>query len=127
MPERLKVNGNASLDARTELSRLNDRVTTVAQVFNDSMSSLRNDIKRLDDRLHELLEEGMVAKLNERVVKLEDQTGAFSKCSGEIHTIQIEVMRIDQRTKLLLYVGGALFAPLTAWGIIQLASRVIAP
>lgn len=124
MTDRLKANGKASGNVNLELARLNDRITTVAQVFNDSVMSLRSDIKKLDDRLHALLEEGIVAKLNERVLKVEDQLADFQNCRGEIHEIQIEVTRIDQRTKLFIYLGAAVFGPLTAWALIYIVSHI---
>lgn len=131
-PDRLKVASKPSTDVRTELVRLNDRITSVVEVFNELVASLREDFKSMDNRFHQLLENGMIARMNERVILVEQEVKVFSSCKDEVHeikqnlsTMNAEVIKIDQRTKLLLYVGGVIFGPMAAYAIVRLVEHFL--
>lgn len=116
VPARKKVQS----ELKHEFDRLNDRVTTIAQVFTDSVKEMRDDVRTLDGRIHSLLEEGIIAKLNERVVKIEEQTGLLGKSATDLDNIKIEVAKIDQKVTGLMWamaitIGPAVAYLLTTW------------
>lgn len=105
---------------KLEFDRLNDRITTVAQVFNTSIEGVRVDLRKLDDRVHGLLEEGIISNLKDRVLRIEEQTALLPQRSADITTIKIDLEKIGQKVSGLIWafaitVGPAVAYLVTTW------------
>lgn len=105
---------------KLEFDRLNDRITTVASVFNSSIEGVRLDLRKLDDRVHGLLEEGIISSLKERVLKIEEQTALLPQRSADINEIKLDLAKIGQKVSgimwaLAITVGPAVAYLVTSW------------
>lgn len=111
-----------------EFGRLNDRITMVAQVFNESVNEMRQDLRKLDDRIHGLLEEGIISNMNMRITKIEEQTSLLPSRTSAIERIEVELAKIEQRVSGVMWVMAVTIGPavaylVTAWLVHIISSQ----
>lgn len=100
---------------KIEFDNINQRITTIADVFNASIGEMRTDFRALDTRIHALLEEGVISSLRDRVTAIEQCVHSIPERNQMIDQMRIELIKIDQRVAGLMWAVALTIGPAVAY------------